>query len=81
VNRTATTASLAAVATFSACTATNWRHTAPQNFPPAHEWNAPLEFSWLNAVDTFRAMTAPAGRRWDPLMRNYQPDYSQEEQP
>jgi hypothetical protein len=59
------------------CAATNWRPTAPWNFPSAHEWNAPLETSWQNAVDTYRRLTAPPGRVYDPLMGNYQPDFSQ----
>lgn len=42
-----------------ACTQTNWKHTAPHNFPPAHEWNAPLETSWVNAVDMYRRLAAP----------------------
>lgn len=43
----------------------------------AHEWHAPLETSWQNAVDTYRRLTAPPGRVYDPVMRNYQPDFSQ----
>ena len=77
MNPAVTTASLVATAAFSACTATTWRHTAPHNFPPVHEWNAPLETSWLNAVDTFRALTAPRGQVYDPVMRTYQPDFGQ----
>jgi hypothetical protein len=57
------------------CADTNWKHTAPHNFPPAHEWNAPLETSWINAVDTYRRFTAPPGTIYDPLMRTHQPDF------
>lgn len=63
------------VASFGACTATTWRQTAPWNFPPAHEWNAGLETSWVNFVDAWRRLTAPPGKVYDPLMRNYQPDF------
>lgn len=48
----------------------------PWNFPPASEWNKPLETSWDNAVEMYRRLTAPKGKIWDPLMRNYQPDLS-----
>lgn len=56
--------------------AQSWRHRAPWNFPPAHEWNQPLETSWLNAVDLYRRLTAPRGQIWDDLTRSYQPDLS-----
>lgn len=56
------------------CAATNWRRTAPWNFPPAHEWNAPLETSWLNFLDAWRRLTTPPGTVYDPVMQNYQPD-------
>lgn len=59
---------------YAGCAATTWRTTAPWNFPAAHEWNAPLETSWINLVDTYRAITAPKGKVYDPIMRNYQPD-------
>jgi hypothetical protein len=62
---------------FAGCAAASWRRTAPWNFPPAHEWNAPLETSWQNAVDLYRRLTAPPGQIYDPLMQNYQPDLSQ----
>jgi hypothetical protein len=42
-----------------ACTHPNWKHTAPHNFPPVHEWNAPLETSWVNAVDMYRRLATP----------------------
>jgi len=29
----------------------------PWNFPPAYEWNAPLETSWVNLVDNWRNLT------------------------
>lgn len=58
------------------CAAENWRYRAPHNFPPAHEWNAPLETSWINAVDLYRRLTAPRGQIWDDLTRSYQPDLS-----
>lgn len=40
------------------CAHRPWRVTAPHNFPPAHEWNAGLETSWINAVDMWRRLTA-----------------------
>ena len=59
---------------YAGCASTTWRTTAPWNFPPEHEWNAPLETSWINLVDTYRRLTAPKGKVYDPIMRNYQPD-------
>lgn len=59
---------------YAGCAATTWRTAAPWNFPPEHEWNAPLETSWINLVDTYRRLTAPKGKVYDPIMRNYQPD-------
>jgi hypothetical protein len=56
------------------CAGESWRTRAPHNFPPAHEWNAGLETSWINAVDTYRRLTAPRGKIYDPVMRTYQPD-------
>ena len=50
----------------------------PWNFPPEHEWNAPLETSWVNAVDAFRNWTAPKGRVWNPIIRQYEPDFGYE---
>jgi hypothetical protein len=44
----------------------------PWNFPPEEEWNQPFETSWQNAVDTYRRLTAPKGKTWDPLMQSYQ---------
>ena len=48
----------------------------PWNFPDETEWNQPLETSWQNAVDTYRKLTAPKGKKWDSLMGNYQQDLS-----
>lgn len=45
----------------------------PWNFPTKEEWNQPFEASWQNAVDTYRRLTAPKNKVWDPIMRNYQP--------
>ena len=59
---------------YAGCAATTWRTTAPWNFPPEHEWNAPLETSWINLVDTYRRLNAPKGKVYDPIMRNFQPD-------
>lgn len=56
------------------CAHRPWRVTAPHNFPPAHEWNAGLETSWINAVDMWRRLTAPEGTIYDPVMRSNQPD-------
>lgn len=53
-----------------------YRDEEPWNFPPAVEWNAPLEFSWVNAVDTWRRVSAPEGTIYDPLTRSYQPDFA-----
>jgi len=65
---------LALCLAYAGCAATTWRTSAPWNFPPQHEWNAPLETSWINLVDTYRRLTAPKGKVYDPIMRNYQPD-------
>jgi hypothetical protein len=50
----------------------------PWNFPSEEEWNAPLETSWVNAVDAFRNWTAPKGQVWNPLIREYEPDFGAE---
>lgn len=50
----------------------------PWNFPPEEEWNAPLEFSWVNFVDNWRRFTAPKGKIYDPVMRSYQPNMGEE---
>jgi len=50
----------------------------PWNFPPAREWNQPLETSWVNAVDAFRNWTAPRGKVWNPIIRCYDPDFGYE---
>jgi hypothetical protein len=50
----------------------------PWNFPPEHEWNAPLETSWVNAVDAYRNFTAPKGKVWNPIIREYEPDFGYE---
>jgi hypothetical protein len=59
------------------CSSSTWRQKAPHNFPPAHEWNAGLETSWINAVDMWRRLTAPRGTIYDPVMRSNQPDFSE----
>jgi hypothetical protein len=46
----------------------------PWNFPPEEEWNAPFEASWVNLVDAWRRVTAPKGKIYDVIMRNYQPN-------
>jgi len=51
----------------------------PWNFPPEEEWNAPLEMSWVNAVDNWRRLTAPKGKIYDPVMRSYQPNLNTHE--
>jgi hypothetical protein len=50
----------------------------PWNFPPEEEWNAPLETSWLNLVDNWRNLTAPRNKVWNPLIREYEPDFGAE---
>lgn len=50
----------------------------PWNFPKAVEWNRPLEFSWVNAVDNYRNLTAPKGKIWNPLVKDYEPDFGYE---
>jgi hypothetical protein len=50
----------------------------PWNFPPAEEWNQPLETSWVNAVDAYRNWTAPKGKIWNPILREYEPDLAYE---
>ena len=47
----------------------------PWNFPPAREWNQPLEFSWVNAVNNYRNLTRPKGRIWNSLIQSYEPDF------
>jgi len=47
----------------------------PWNFPEAREWNQPLEFSWLNAVDNYRNLVASKGKIWNPLVQSYEPDF------
>jgi hypothetical protein len=50
----------------------------PWNFPPAREWNQPLETSWVNAVDMYRKVTAPKGKIYNPILREYEPDFGYE---
>ena len=50
----------------------------PWNFPPEEEWNQPFETSWQNAVDTYRNLTTPKRRVWNPLIRQYEPDFGYE---
>lgn len=50
----------------------------PWNFPDAQEWNQPLETSWQNAVDTYRNLTTPKKKLWDPLTQSYQPDFGKD---
>jgi hypothetical protein len=50
----------------------------PWNFPEAREWNQPLETSWVNAVDSYRNLTKPKGKIWNPLIRSYEPDFGYE---
>ena len=50
----------------------------PWNFPPAREWNQPLETSWVNAVDAYRNLTKPKGKIWNPILRCYEPDFGYE---
>ena len=47
----------------------------PWNFPDEQEWNQPLETSWVNAVDAYRNLTKPKGKIWNPLIREYEPDF------
>jgi hypothetical protein len=37
-----------------------------------------LEFSWVNAVDNYRNLTAPKEKIWNPLVRDYEPDFGEE---
>ena len=50
----------------------------PWNFPDEQEWNQPLEASWVNAVDAYRNLTKPKGKIWNPLIREYEPDFGYE---
>jgi hypothetical protein len=50
----------------------------PWNFPPAEEWNAPLETSWVNFVDNWRNLTSPRKKVWNPIIREYEPDFGYE---
>jgi hypothetical protein len=47
----------------------------PWNFPEAREWNQPLEFSWVNAVDNYRNLKSSKGKIWNPLVQDYEPDF------
>ena len=50
----------------------------PWNFPDEAEWNASLETSWVNAVDTYRNLTAPKGKIWNPILSEYEPDFGRD---
>jgi hypothetical protein len=50
----------------------------PWNFPPAREWNQPLEFSWVNAVNNYRNLKSSKGKIWNPLVQDYEPDFGVE---
>ena len=50
----------------------------PWNFHEAREWNQPLEFSWVNAVDNYRNLKSSKGRIWNPLVQDYGPDFGVE---
>ena len=50
----------------------------PWNFPEAREWNQPLETSWVNAVDSYRNLTKPKKKIWNPIIRSYEPDFGYE---
>jgi hypothetical protein len=50
----------------------------PWNFPPAHEWNAPLETSWVNLVDNWRKLTTPSNKVYCEITKSYQPDFGYE---
>lgn len=50
----------------------------PWNFPPAREWNQPLETSWVNAVDMYRRLTTPKYKIYNPILRCYEPDFGYE---
>lgn len=50
----------------------------PWNFPDEREWNQPLETSWVNAVDAYRNLTKPKGKIWNPILREYEPDFGYE---
>lgn len=47
----------------------------PWNFPEAREWNQPLEFSWVNAVDNYRNIKSSKGKLWNPFVQEYEPDF------
>jgi hypothetical protein len=50
----------------------------PWNFPSEEEWNAPLETSWVNLVDNWRNLTAPRNKVWNPIIREYEPDFGRD---
>jgi hypothetical protein len=50
----------------------------PWNFPEAREWNQPLETSWVNAVDSYRNLTKPKRKIWNPIIRSYEPEFGYE---
>jgi len=43
----------------------------PWNFPPAREWNQPMETSWQNAVDNWRKLTTPRKKTIDGMVYEY----------
>ena len=46
----------------------------PWNFPPAEEWNQPMETSWVNAVDMYRRFTIPKSKAYHPDLSENQQD-------
>ena len=50
----------------------------PWNFPEAREWNQPLEFSWVNAVDNYRNIKSSKGKLWNSFVQEYEPDFGGE---
>jgi hypothetical protein len=43
----------------------------PWNFPPAREWNQPLETSWQNAVDNWRRLTTRRQKTVEGMVYEY----------
>lgn len=63
-------AALIAAGTWTGCTATSWRATAPHNTPAAWEYNGKLE-GFYAMRDAWMRLRAPRGFEWDDLTQSY----------
>lgn len=60
----------------------SWQMTAPWNFPPASEWNRPMEFGFEQVYDAARKISSPKRKTidcvpyvYDDITRSYFPDF------